>query len=142
MSSTARIVWILAAAFCSLLLAGCASGTDASELTSHSDLPAGDAQRGEELFRQSINRTPSCITCHTGEGGGAPGSPGLADYASVAGERVEGLSAEEYTFWAIVEPGRTTVPGYGNVMYDAYGDRLTPQQIADLIAYLLTLSES
>jgi mono/diheme cytochrome c family protein len=142
MSPTTKTVGILVAVMCGLLLAGCAGGTGAAELTSYDDLPAGDAQRGEELFRQSINRAPSCIICHTVQGEGFPGSPGLAGYASVAGERADGLSAEEYTFWAIVEPGRTTVPGYGNAMYDAYGDRLTPQQIADLVAYLLTLSES
>jgi hypothetical protein len=55
----------------------------------------------------------------------------------VAGERVEGESAREYTFYAIAEPGRYIVEGYGNAMYNRYDENLSPQEIADLIAYLL-----
>lgn len=123
-----------------LVLAGCSSNGDSDSPLTYEDIPAtGDAERGERLFRESINRTPTCIGCHTVEGEGTAASPGLEGYGEIAGQRVEGESAREYSFWSIVEPGRYVVEGYGNVMYDGYGDRLSPQDIADLIEYMLSL---
>lgn len=121
------------------LLAACDGGSD-GDVLAYEDLPAtGDAARGEELFTQSINRTPTCISCHAVEGEGGAASPSLAGYGAIAGERVPDMSAREYSFWAIVDVRRFTTPGYNNVMYDGYGDKLSPQDIADLIAYMLEL---
>jgi hypothetical protein len=63
----------------------------------------------------------------------------LQGYAAVAATRVEGLSAEAYTRESIMRPAAFLVSGFPNVMYNQYAQRLTPQQMADLIAYLLTL---
>jgi hypothetical protein len=38
-----------------------------------------------------------------------------------------------------MRPADYLVNGFGNSMYNQYGQRLSPQQIADLTAYLLTL---
>lgn len=116
-----------------------ACGSSSSETThTFESLPVGDAIRGAELYAQSINRTPTCISCHLLEGTHRA-TPSLIGYRAVAGERVEGMSAEEYSFWAIVDVGRHITPGYSNVMYHNYGANLTAQDIADLIAYILTL---
>lgn len=96
----------------------------------------GDAARGAQLFTQAIDSMPPCSACHVP---GSPASPHLAGYGAVAGERVPGQSAREYTFYSITDPGRFIVPGFGNAMYDRYSTGLTEQQIADLITYLLTL---
>ena len=123
-------LWLIPA----LLLVAC--GNDASKIA-YQDLPAeGDAQRGAELFTSQVDLAPPCSGCHLPDGSQS-GSPALTDYASVAGERVEGESAREYTFWAITEPGRFIVDGFGNAMYNQYDEKMSPQDIADLIAYLL-----
>ncbi|MGJ3238669.1 MAG: c-type cytochrome [Anaerolineae bacterium] len=115
------------------LLTLTACGNSGSE-----SLPQGNAQRGEALFVESINTTPSCSSCHALTEQSILG-PGLAGYQHVAGERVEGLSADAYTYQAIVRPASHLVEGYGNLMYTEYGSRLSDQELADLIAYLLTL---
>jgi mono/diheme cytochrome c family protein len=101
-------------------------------------LPTGDAERGEAIFGNVVNNAPACTACHALTDQGMAG-PGLAGYSSIAGERVEGQSAEVYTYNAIVYPSRHIVEGYSNVMYTGYGRDYNEQQLADLIAYLLSL---
>jgi mono/diheme cytochrome c family protein len=115
-----------------LLLSACGS---AESVLLYEEVPkTGDPTNGEVLFNESVNRMPACSGCHVAA---AAGAPSLAGYAAVAGERVEGQDAREYTFYAIAEPAQHIVEGYGNAMYANYDNNLTPQQIADLIAYML-----
>lgn len=100
--------------------------------------PVGDVMRGAEIFEQSIDETPACSTCHRVDDTPLVG-PGLGDYGNRAGERVNDQSAEEYTYNSIVRPANHLVTGFSNVMYNAYDEHLTAQDIADLIAYLLSL---
>ena len=116
-----------------LLLTGC---RDTRTVMPFSSVPeTGDPVRGQELFNTSISLMPTCESCHNDS---ATASPTLNGYAEVAGSRVEGQNAREYTFYAIAEPAQFIVEGYGNAMYDQYDEKLTPQDMADLIAYLLT----
>lgn len=124
------IVWIAFALF----IAGCSQ--NASTPAPFTPME-GDAARGEQLFSQMSGSIPPCSGCHIP--GVSAASPDLTGYSAVAGERVPGQSAAEYTFYSITEPGKYVVPGFGNAMYNRYGEVLTEQQIADLIAYLLTL---
>lgn len=101
-------------------------------------LPEGDATRGQTAFNQSMSGAPTCSSCHTVDGSPLL-APSLLGYAAVASTRVEDQSAEDYTYTSITRPPAYIVSGFGNTMYNQYGQRLTPQQIADLIAYLLTL---
>lgn len=129
-------MWKIITAFTitSLLLLAACSGSDVKL----EELPAGDASRGATIFAQSVKGAPTCTSCHSLDGASSTG-PTLQDYSAVAPTRVDGLSAEEYTFTSMVRPAAHVVSGFGNVMYSQYGQRLSPQQIADLIAYLLTL---
>lgn len=119
-----------------LLIAACsptASGADSAV-----SLPPGDAERGAALFDQSINGAPPCSTCHTLDGTVRAG-PSLQGYADHAPAHAGDASLEDYTYTSIVQPAAYVVEGFSNIMYAQYGRQLTPQQIADLIAYLLTL---
>lgn len=102
------------------------------------DLPDGDPGRGAVLFAEVIDGAPACSSCHAVEGRESSG-PSLEKFGSMAGERVDGQSAEEYAFDSILRPAKHVVRGYSNVMYSDYGDRLSQQDTADLIAYLLSL---
>lgn len=104
-------------------------------------LPEGNAGSGAALFNQSINGAPTCVSCHVvdqAENGGLIG-PSLQGYGDIAANRVDGQTAEEYTFYSIVRPAQHIVDGYSNAMYIRYNSALSQQQIADLIAYMLNL---
>lgn len=106
--------------------------------TAVDELPDGDVERGEVVFSQNFDGAAACSVCHalsSADGGG----PGLAGYGDYAGDVVSDESAEEYTYWAILRPARHLVSGYNNVMPDNYEEVLSDQQLADLIAYLLSL---
>src|SRR5690606_10159088 len=106
--------------------------------TSPEALPPGDAANGEALFTQAISGAPACSTCHSLDGSALVG-PTLQGYAEIAAARVEGESAQDYTYTSIVQPAAHVVNGFPNAMYNQYGQRLSAQQLSDLIAYLLTL---
>lgn len=128
------MIFVLAAVWA--LAAGCTQNAETS-IPYSAIPPGGDAERGAQLFNQTINLAPACSGCHTGQENAA--SPDLTGFGAAAGTRVVGQDAREYAFYSIAEPGQHIVEGYGNVMYNQYDEKLTPQQIADLIAYLLTL---
>ncbi len=120
-------------------LALVACGADSAEVEgSYAELPLGDPVNGEELYNMSVELAPACSNCHMVEGDDL-GGPSLEGYANIAGERVEGQSAGEYTYQAIIAVDDYLTPGWNNVMYSRYGSRLTDQDIADITAYLLTL---
>ena len=121
--------------FLALVLVACSS--DAAQTTVN-DLPSGDAARGAALFTQAINGTPACETCHNTTTVKNVG-PGLEGLGTRAADRVEGESAGDYLYNSITRPSRFLVSGFSNLMYNDYVNQLQPQQIADLIAYLLTL---
>jgi cytochrome c553 len=112
-------------------LAACSGKTSSITLDS---LPPGDAAHGAILFTDSINGTPPCSACHAEKS--TPAGPSLANYRDQAGDR-SNLSADEYTLDSIVRPAKTILRGYSNTMYAGYGEKLSAQDIADLIAYML-----
>jgi cytochrome c553 len=119
-----------------LTLAACSSGDQASGTPVA--LPPGDATHGAELFTQSVNGAPPCSTCHQTDDSTLVG-PGMKGFSARAGGRVEGQSAEQYTQESISHPASFVVSSFPNAMYNQYSSKLSPQDIADLTAYLLTL---
>lgn len=101
----------------------------------------GDAARGETLFTSGVNGAPPCTSCHTVSAGrsGFQLGPSLRDIGTNAALRAEGMTAEAYLRQSILEPGAFVVPGFRDMMYPHFADHLSEQDLADLIAYLLTL---
>lgn len=116
-----------------LVLSAC---TAAPSTIAYADVPqTGDPVRGEELFNTQVNLAPPCVACHIPAN---TASPTLDGFGAIAGSRVDGESAHEYAFYSITEPSRYIVEGFGDAMYNQYDENLTAQDIADLIAYILS----
>jgi mono/diheme cytochrome c family protein len=109
-----------------------------SSTESNATLEPGNAERGAALFSEPIGGAPACSTCHTVDGSLLVG-PTLLDYSEHAQEHAGDATIEEYTHASIVSPSDYVVSGFANVMFGQYDRFLSEQQIADLIAYLLTL---
>lgn len=100
----------------------------------------GAAERGEELFRGAIREgVPPCIACHSIASDRVRICPSLRDIARIAGTRVPGMSAEAYIRQSIVDPNAYVVPGFSNeLMPKIYGTILSPRDVDDLVAFLMT----
>jgi hypothetical protein len=55
-----------------------------------------------------------------------------------AATRVEGMSAEEYLHESIVDPSAYVVEDFAPIMPTDYADKLSEDEITNLIAYILT----
>ena len=117
-----------------LLLAGCAT----ANTSNYQSLPSGDVSRGAQLFQQSVNGAPPCASCHSLDGSLIVG-PSVKGISTRAGTRIAGMDAPNYIYQSVTRPAAYIVSGYSNLMYNQFDQKLTPEQIADLIAYLLTL---
>jgi cytochrome c oxidase subunit II len=92
--------------------------------------PQGNAQAGEEVFSSIAN--PACGTCHTLEAAGSNQTLGP--------NLDEGLADKDAAFIreSIVDPDAEITEGFAdNLMPEDYGEKLTEQQIADLVAFLV-----
>jgi len=99
----------------------------------------GDAAHGADIFRHGIGDAPPCISCHSlGQSAFSLG-PKMIGISQRAGQRVPGLNAESYLRQSILEPSAFVVSGFRDIMYPNFKEKLSQQDIADLIAYLKTL---
>ncbi len=95
-------------------------------------LAAADVERGSVL----VNSQFECHVCHVQSAGQvAPSFEGLGARAASARPP---LTAEAYLYEAIMYPSVHVVSGYSASMPANYPTRLEPQQVGDMIAYLLT----
>lgn len=105
--------------------------------------------RGQALFHQS---PPGCFACHSTAPGVNLVGPSLADIATRAAARVADSSyhggakdAAGYIRESITNPNAYLVPGQlyssggHSLMPTGFDSSLTPQQIDDIVAYLMTL---
>jgi cytochrome c553 len=107
----------------------------------------GDAVRGRQLFEAPVasprGEQPPCSRCHAVEKD-KPAPSGLGtnfyDIGLRAANTVPSQSAEQYLRTGIVDPDAYLAGGFQDgLMYREYAKALTEQQIADLVAYMLTL---
>jgi len=98
----------------------------------------GDAAAGEKVFNEIS--APACNTCHSLEAGQTVVGPSLATIGAEASSRVSGQSAEDYLSESVTDPNAHVVDGFSaNLMPATYKGQLTEEQIADLVAYMMTL---
>lgn len=107
-------------------------------------LPAGDADRGKALTEAGLG----CAACHVVAKVGPPwaGNESMAPLAVRAAERFQqsdytgnATTEEQYLVESVLLPQAYIVPGYEDVqMPTNFGDRVTVQDMADLLAYMLT----
>lgn len=97
---------------------------------------ASPEARGRTLFNDS---RVGCVLCHAIEGVGGTRGPDLSGIGGRAPQRVPGLPAGEYLRQSIVDPGAYLVEGYPAIMPAGFDRLLTPEQLADLVAYLESL---
>jgi len=90
--------------------------------------------------RQVYDRT-GCATCHESGLGNLfhPVGPPLDHIGTVAATRRPGVPAEDYLRQSIVDPGFYVVPGYPDSMPRGLGDRLSKEDLDDLVRYLASL---
>ena len=107
------------------------------------DMHIPDPKAGEQLYYETASGVNAgCRICHSLEKNEKIIGPSFYGIADRAGERVPGLTAEEYLRQSILEPNAFVVPSYpAGQMIQNFGSILTEEQINDLIAFLMTLEE-
>ncbi len=99
-------------------------------------LESADAANGEQLTVSN-----GCIACHSLVEGQTLVGPSWYDVGSHAATRVAGESAPFYLYQSIMEPNAHVVEGFTpDLMPKVYADTLSTAQIADIVAYLLSLT--
>jgi cytochrome c2 len=120
-------------------------------------LPPGDPKRGEALWNQEVKQASgiaaSCKACHSLKPGEVLVGPSMAGIATLAAERIrapdykgQAKTPEEYIRESIQQPNAYIVepdkyaaaPGVSK-MPATLGNQMSAQDLADLIAFLMTL---
>lgn len=121
-------------------------GTNVDDILAN--LPEGDATRGEALYNGQealeVGVPAGCAGCHLN---GAVGPDTVGTWTRVQNQRLtlpefEGYTGEQYLIEAIVQPNAHIVAGYSSGLMNAnYGEQLTHQDLADIIAYIQTQNQ-
>lgn len=115
---------------------GIDTGLEVVRADTTDSLPDDPAARGEYWFK----RPPAiCATCHALTPDTVIVGPSLAGVASRAASRVPGMDAETYLRTSILNPSAFVVPGFPDAMQKNLGDKLSAEQINDIISFLMTL---
>ncbi len=118
------------------------AGGAVSVVAAGDDSMAVDGNDPVATGRRLFSSAPAvCSTCHSLEPDIVIVGPSLAGIADRAARRVDGLSAEEYIRQSIIDPGAYVVDGFENVMAQNLAEVLSSDDLNNLIAFLMTLTE-
>lgn len=111
---------------------------DARTLVDLTDVPPRQTVAdGERIF---TSRAGGCDVCHSVTPHDDGVGPSLAGVASMADQRVDGLTAEQYFRQSILLPDQYVVEGWpAGQMLPIYRDQLSAEELDAIISYLLTL---
>jgi hypothetical protein len=100
-----------------------------------------DPVEGEKLYYETtLGNNAACRICHSLEPGEDLVGPSFAGIATRAATRVPGMTAEEYLYQSITDPDAYVVEGFpAGQMVPNLDEILTEEQIADLIAFMMTM---
>ena len=144
-SSASRVVYLAMALVVAFAIAFVIAFLAASENSAENTTNSVNVDYTSEVVAALDNAKPEngdvlidrleCGVCHRiGADRTAPGFEGIAERA--AKERPP-LDAAAYLYESIVNPAAYIVEGYTDAMPKNYRERLTTQEIGDLLAYLL-----
>ncbi len=121
------IVILVIVALLALTVAACGGSGDKSASSGDPDVAAGKA-----LFEKTVlEGNPGCVTCHSIEAGKTIVGPSLAGIAS---------KGEDFIHESIVNPDADVTEGFpAGTMPQDYGQKLSDEQINQLVKYLMTL---
>ena len=147
-----KLILLLAVLTMATVLAACGGGSEpaAPAAPAPATTTGGNAANGQTLFSQSIlGGNAGCITCHSLEAGKVLVGPTMAGIGTRAANTVPGQTAEEYLRESIVDTNAFLAKGCNasnleaqcaaGIMPQDWPQKLSAQEIDDLVAYLLTL---
>ena len=104
-------------------------------LAAFNALPAGLASGGEQVF----SGAGGCVACHSLEPGVTLVGPSLDGIGARAGTQRPDYPPDAYLYQSIINPNAFVVQGFqAGIMPQTFGDLLSDQQLADVIAFLKT----
>lgn len=109
----------------------CPDQAPCEEVIDVTSLPEGTASEGEAQYTEL-----NCNSCHSLDGAVLVG-PSFQGLGGRAEGRSEEESAQQYLAHSILRPHDFLVPGFQPVMPEIFGQELTPDELADLIAFLM-----
>jgi hypothetical protein len=134
-----RWFWVMCLLLTSLCLSSCTQESE-FEIGINSK---GDEKSGEDLFGKAIlgdRMAPGCTTCHSLENEKTLVGPSLAGIGRKARTNPGGKRSFEFLLESIISPDAILANRFeAGIMYQDYRNDLTEQQIADLVAFLLSL---
>jgi cytochrome c len=111
-------------------------GTDVERILNTLSKVTGDPLNGQILYNGNL----ACGSCHETSGGVvAPHTEGTytrIEETRLNDPKLAGYTPEQYIVESIVQPTHYVVPNYQPVMPTDFGNRITLQDLADLIAFL------
>lgn len=102
---------------------------------------ADAAGAGRSLFAEgTLGTNTGCRLCHSLDPEAVLVGPSLDGVATRAATRVPGLTPEQYLRQSIIDPNAYVVEGFpAGQMFNNYAQVLTPEDVDNLVAFLLTL---